>query len=347
MAHEGGWQANRIRAPHLVGDDWLNVAQPLTMDELVAGGPVLVDFWESSCVNCIRTLPYLVAWHERYAPWGLTIVGIHSPEFAFGRERETVAAAIHRFALPYPVLMDPAHRNWDAFANRAWPTKYLIDSQRIIRFMARGEGRYGETESAIQTLLREAHGEALPLPPPLEPLRPTDVPGAVCYRTTPELYAGYAQGRFGGDEPQALSTPQAFPSQAERAEGLLYLEGAWRVEPEWAEAAGQESRLHVPYRAAEFNAVLASASGEPLRVYLLHDGQSLRLDEMGEDVVVDGELGSYVTVRGPRLYNLVINLDFALHEITLAPAAPDLRVYAFSFASCTKPTQEPGDWVVP
>ncbi|MDQ4077742.1 MAG: redoxin domain-containing protein, partial [Chloroflexota bacterium] len=124
------WQRIRIRAPHLKGgaEDWINVDAPLTMEELVGDGVVLVDFWDYTCVNCIRTLPYLIEWHERYAPLGLTIVGIHTPEFAFAQEREAVEAAVDRLGIPYPVLLDNEQANWSAFANRTWPTKYLIDS---------------------------------------------------------------------------------------------------------------------------------------------------------------------------------------------------------------------------
>ncbi|MDQ4077168.1 MAG: hypothetical protein M3220_13080, partial [Chloroflexota bacterium] len=248
---------------------------------------------------------------------------------------------------PYPVLLDNAQTNWYAFSNRAWPTKYLIDHERIIRFITMGEGRYIQTEEAIQRLLRELHGDHLELPSPMEPLRPTDAPGAVCYPTTPELYAGYAHGRLGNAQPWSEGIVQRFQPVQEREEGKLYFEGFWRTEQEFSESAGEHSLLHVPYRAAELNAVLATADGEPSRLFLLQDGQPLAVDEMGEDVVMDRDIGSYVTVRLPRMYNLAINPDFARHEITLEAAAPGLRVYAFTFVSCTKFSLEEGDVVIP
>lgn len=322
-----------IRAPHLVQGDWLNSNRAWTMEELVQGAIVLIDFWEYSCVNCLRTLPYLVAWHERYAPLGLRIVGIHTPEFAFGQERANIERAILRYDIPYPTLLDNSHQNWYGFTTRAWPTKYLIDTQRKIRYTTVGEGKYSETEAMIQTLLREWHGEELELPALMEPLRPTDIPGAVCYPATPELYAGYAHGRLGNPGDFGLDTVRSFEPLSEREEGKLYFEGSWYGNREYSESAGTDAVLRVPYRAAELNVVLASADGSPLRVHLLHDGTPIAMDEAGTDVILDSELGTYLTVSSPRMYSLVFNPDVARHEITLEPVRPGLRVYAFTFVA--------------
>lgn len=333
------WQQTPVRAPHLVQGEWLNTDHPLTMEALVQGGIVLVDFWEYSCVNCIRTLPYLIEWHDRYAALGLHIIGIHTPEFAFGREKENVAAAIRRYDIPYPVLLDNEMGNWYGFTNRAWPTKYLIDSNRRLRYSAVGEGSYQETEAAIQQLLRELHGEALELPPLLEPFRSTDATGAVCYPATPELYAGYAHGRLGNEGDFALNDSRLFEAVDTREEGKLYFEGNWRGESEFSESVDTQSVLRVPYRAAELNVVLASADGQPRRVHLLHDGTPIALDEAGEDVVIDSEIGAYVVVSRPRMYHLVTNPDVARHEITLEPSGAGVRVYSFTFVSCINPNE--------
>src|SRR5687767_4416837 len=122
-----------IRAPELHGDSWINTEQPLALAELVSGGVALVDFWDYTCINCLRTLPYLIEWHERYSDLGLRIVGVHMPEFGFAREPSMVQAAVARLGIPYPVILDNEQQNWSAYATRAWPTKHLIDSQRIIR----------------------------------------------------------------------------------------------------------------------------------------------------------------------------------------------------------------------
>ena len=216
-----------IRAPHLVQGEWVNSDHTWTMETLVRDAVVLVDFWEYSCVNCLRTLPYLALWHERYAALGLRIVGIHTPEFSFGRDRYNLERALNRFDIQYPVLLDNEQGNWSAFATRAWLTKYLIDSRRRIRYTTVGEGRYADTETMIQTLLRELHGEDIALPPLIEPIRPHDLPCAVCYPATPELYAGYAHGRLGNSGDFGLDTRRTFAPVSERAEGKLYFEGSW------------------------------------------------------------------------------------------------------------------------
>ncbi len=322
-----------IRAPHLVQGEWVNSDRAWTMETLVRDAVVLVDFWEYSCVNCLRTLPYLALWHERYAALGLRIVGIHTPEFSFGRERDNLERALNRFDIQYPVLLDNEQGNWSAFATRAWPTKYLIDSRRRIRYTTVGEGRYADTETMIQTLLRELHGEDIALPPLIEPIRPHDLPGAGCYPATPELYAGYAHGRLGNPGDFGLDTSRTFAPVSERAEGKLYFEGSWNGTVEYSESADTDAVLRVPYRAAELNAVLASADGAPLRVHLLHDSTAIAMDEAGEDVVMDSEMGTYVIVSTPRMYTLVLNPDLGQHEITLEPVRPGLRVYAFSFVA--------------
>lgn len=320
-----------IRAPHLVQGDWLNTDRAWTMETLVQGAVVLVDFWEYSCINCLRTLPYLVAWHERYASMGLRILGIHTPEFAFGRDRTNIERALRRYDIQYPVLLDNEQKNWSGFATRAWPTKYLIDAQRRIRYTTVGEGHYGDTEAMIQSLLRELHGDGLELPPLMEPIRPNDHPGAVCYPATPELYAGYAHGRLGNPGDFGLDEPRTFDAIIEREEGKLYFEGTWCGTQEYSESAAFDAVLRVPYRAAELNVVLASADGSPLRVHLLHDNTPIAMDEAGEDVVMDSEMGTYIMVSAPRMYTLVLNPDVARHEITLEPTRPGLRVYAFTF----------------
>lgn len=324
-----------IRAPHLVQGQWLNSDHAWTMETLIENSVVLVDFWEYSCINCVRTLPYLTTWHERYEQLGLRIIGIHTPEFAFGHERINIERALHRFNIQYPVLLDNNRQNWYGFTTRAWPTKYLIDTQRRIRYSTVGEGNYGETEAMIQSLLRELHGDSLDLPPLMEPLRPTDVPGAVCYPVTPELYAGYAHGRLGNPGDFGIDEVRHFDPVAVRESGKLYFEGEWIGTQEFSESATQDALLNVPYRAAELNVVMASADGAPLRVHLLHDSSPIALDEAAEDVIVDSEMGTYVMVSSPRMYTLVLNPDVGSHEITLEPSRPGLRVYAFTFvASC-------------
>ena len=136
------------------GLDWLGVPF-LRMDRLIGQHAVLVEFWDFARVHSLRTLPYLSAWHERYAEAGLQVVGVHSPGYSFGRDREVVERAVERLELPYPVLLDPDLAVWRRYGNRGWPGRYLFDRRSLLRFVHYGEGEYPQTELAIQECLRE------------------------------------------------------------------------------------------------------------------------------------------------------------------------------------------------
>ena len=134
-------------------DSWIN-SEPLTMEEL-RGRVVLIDFWTYTCVNCIRTFPYLRDWHAKYADRGLTIVGVHAPEFAFERVRENVVESAMEHGLTYPIAQDNDFKTWRAYFNRFWPAKYLIDQDGVVRYSHFGEGDYDVTEREIRRLLEE------------------------------------------------------------------------------------------------------------------------------------------------------------------------------------------------
>lgn len=342
------WETVPLHAPPLPEGPWLNVDGTPSLATTLARGPLLIDFWEHSCINCLRTLPYLTRWHERYAPFGLTILGVHVPEFAFSRQAEGVQAAIERHDIAYPILLDNEARFWQAHAVRAWPTKILVDGRGRIRYRTAGEGRYGETERAIQRLLQEQHGPGLNLPEPMAPLRPTDVPGAICFRPTPEIHAGSGGSPIAYDpDPPSAGMHRFTPPAGERAAGRLTLSGLWQVHLEYIEAAEAGAQVELVYEAAEVNGVLGAATGSAPRLYLEQDGAPLDLMEAGDDVVVDSEIGSTLVVRTARLYNLLVNPDFAPHLLRLTAAAPGFRLYALSFVSCAKEVFEPGDLRMP
>ena len=164
--------------------EWLNVAL-LRMDRLI-GQVVLVEFWDFARVNSLRTLPYLTAWHERYDGRGLQVIGVHSPGYSFGREREVVERAVGRLDVGFPVLLDPRYEVWRLYGNRGWPGRYLFDRTGVLRFIHYGEGEYEATERAIQELLLELDPEA-ELPDPVEPVRPEDAPGVMLAPQTADL----------------------------------------------------------------------------------------------------------------------------------------------------------------
>ncbi len=345
--------------PPLIGTDassWLNTAE-IPHRAALRGHVVLVDFWDYTCVNCLRTLPYLRAWHQRYADHGLRIIGIHTPEFKFAGHDKQVAQAIEQFKLPYPVLLDNQYANWNQFANRAWPTKYLIDANGYIRYQRQGEGAYATTEQAIQQLLK-ARQPGLKLPKPMRPLREEDSAGAACYRTTPELHAGYqGGGLFGG----ALGNPEGYvtngvmlydlPERKLRQEGQFYLGGFWQAHPEAVSLAGDDlGRVVVPYAAVGVNAVLSPSADtvelmldlppsqkQPL-VEVRLDGQPLPRHLAGADVAYNDHGRALVHVSRPRMYHLVEDSDYAHRELTLVFHARGLALFALTFNTCVAPS---------
>ncbi len=218
------------------GSKWLNVAL-LRMDRLLGRHAVLVEFWDFARVNSLRTLPYLLSWHERYSDAGLQIVGVHSPGYSFGREPETVERAVERLEIPYPVVLDPDLETWRLYGNRGWPGRYLFDRRGLLRYIHYGEGDYGESELAIQECLRELDPE-ISLPAPLDPLRPEDEPGVLL-------------------EPQTADI--ALPKDRERLE----LVRDWVEGEDWLEASDAGAAAEFQYRAGGAFAVLSGADTEP------------------------------------------------------------------------------------
>lgn len=336
-----------VRMPEFAPGDWLNTNHPLTRETL-RGQPLLIDFWDYTCVNCLRTFPYLNAWHPRYHDLGLNMIGIHAPEFKFARSRAQIEAAIKAHNLRYPVLLDNEYANWEQFAVRAWPTKILVDHNGYIRYQVRGEGAYQRTEQAIQAVLRLRDPDVA-LPQLLEPVRPEDASGAVCYRSTPELYAGYARGALGNPEGYAASGPLVYrlPLEFQRVNGSFYAEGIWQAGPEAFAFAGREAgRIVVPYQAAGVNAVL-SPSADPVEVMLnlrptdapplidvLLDGAFLTPENAGADIEYNDGGVSYIKVDRPRMFELVKQAVHGMHELELIFRAGGLALYAFTFNTC-------------
>lgn len=321
-----------IRVPE-IGRDWIN-SPGLTMRGL-RGRVVLVDFWDYTCVNCIRTLPYLKEWHKRYKDKGLVIIGVHAPEFYFARTTEHVRRAVREFGMEYPVVLDNDFQIWQSFANRYWPAKFLVDKDGYLRFFSFGEGGYQESERRIQQLLKEIDPQ-VELPPPLEPVRDTDVPGAVCHRATPELYLGHRRGRLGnpGDFQKDRRADYTLPGSIE--EEAVYLAGPWSSSAEAAEVAGSGARLCLRYSAAEVNLVMAPPKSGPGRITLRQDEAPLPPGSAGADARYDAGGPACIEVDVPRMYSLVRNKDFGSHLLELASSAEGLRLYAFTFVSCVR-----------
>jgi len=183
-----------IPAPEFPPDvEWLN-APFARVSQLMGRHAVLVEFWDFARINSLRTLPYMKAWHERYADAGLALLGVHSPGYSFGQDRATVERAVERLEVPYPVALDSSHEVWQAYRVRGWPARYLFDRRGLLRWFHFGEGDYLDTEQAIQETLLEIDPD-LSLPAPLDPLRPEDAPGVVMDAQTADIALPGDRGR--------------------------------------------------------------------------------------------------------------------------------------------------------
>jgi thiol-disulfide isomerase/thioredoxin len=300
------------------GHRWLN-SPPLTMAGL-RGRVVLVDFWTYTCINCLRTLPYLKAWDERYRAQGLTIAGVHTPEFAFERNTANVRAAIGRQGIRYPVVQDNDYGTWNAFGNQYWPAKYLIDARGRVRYVHFGEGEYKETEAAIRTLLAEAGDARLGAA-----ATPRAVVETVGHRATPETYLGSARAKgFSPVGPRPGTHDYTALAPAKLPQSVFSLGGRWRVDRESARAVrGATISARVVGRAVYL--VLSSEGGRPRHLRVELDGRPIAPRAAGDDVR-DGVL----TVRGQRLYDLVKLASAGEHVLTLRFDA-GVSGFAFTF----------------
>lgn len=331
-------EAGPVRAPDFPsGVTWLQ-GGPLTLAGL-RGRPLLIDFWDYTCVNCLRTLPYVKEWHRRYQDHGLVVVGVHAPEFSFAHNADHVRRAVVEQGLEYAIVVDNEYAIWQAYANRYWPAKYLVDGKGYLRYYHFGEGAYQETEGELQTLLREAFPEAI-LPAPMDPLRDEDMPGAVCYRVTPELYLGYQRGRIGNTAGIVPDKPATYRSLDKHPDGYFFLEGDCMLTAEMSArpvGATGESKLHVRYLGKDVNLVIQPPlAGGDARIELLQDGVPLAAEDAGADTRVEGGR-AVVVLDTPRMYRLVSNRDIDTHELTLVTTSDGVSLYAFTFTSCLVP----------
>src|ERR671927_22844 len=236
---------------------------PLSLKDL-KGKVVLVDFWTYSCINCIRTIPYLVDWNEKYADKGLVIVGVHSPEFEFEKNIDNVKAAIQKYGIKYPVLQDNDKGTWDAYQNRYWPRKYLIDNEGYIRYDHIGEGGYAEIEKGIQSLLTERAAQAGISEINLNINKNTTTPKNVqtvdfAKVNTPELYFGYQLARAPLGNPEGFKPNQivtySVPQRSDIKPNAIYLIGDWKNNADNMELQSDTGRIALVYSAKSANIV--------------------------------------------------------------------------------------------
>lgn len=329
-------------APELVGlTDWQN-SPPLTLAALrEQKRVVLIDFWTYTCVNCIRTLPYLKQWQERYASAGLTIIGVHAPEFDFEKDPANVKRAVEAHGIKWPIAQDNDMKTWAAFDNNAWPAKYLITAEGQIPYTHIGEGGYDETEQQIRAALTAAGHDVSKIASGGLP-EPTRDPKAT--RITRELYGGFernytARGAYaaqneyygGGGETRDYTDPKGV-----RSDDVWYLQGRWRAERE-AIAHARETQNLEDYLAFRFSARSVNVVMQPKTpgasyvVVVEIDGRLLRRDEAGTDVTFDAQGRSIVTVDTAKMYSIMILPALGDHEAKLRSNSADFAMYAVTF----------------
>ena len=316
-------------------DGWLN-SPPLSLAEL-RGRVVLLDFFDYTCVNCLRTLPYLTRWWERYRDHGLTIIGLHAPEFDLGADPENVRRGLELYGISYPVALDSHYRIWRAFRNNVWPRHFLVDVDGVVVEDHAGEGGYRETEANIQLLLRDMDPAVADLPL-LDPMRPEDGPGVQVLPQTPELYLGYQRGTL----PQGYRRRQVvdYRDPGEHRVPAVYLQGPWHAGPQSLQHAREtdlpgQDYLQLEYLAQEVNLVLRGSPERPYRVYLSLDGQRVPAGYQGAEVMEEGN-ATYLLVDQPRMYQLVDG-DYGVHSLRLSSASDQLTAYAFTFGAWSIP----------
>ncbi len=311
------------KAPDLVGIAGYINTTPEELKASIKDKVVLYDIWTYSCINCIRTLPYITAWSDKYADQGLLIIGIHSPEFEFEKDFNNVKIAVEKYGITYPVVLDNDMKTWKAFENRYWPRKYIADSEGYIRYDHIGEGAYDETEKVIQRLLEEraqllglnvAAAQSL-----------VDIEEHQFSARTPELYFGYqfAAGRnhLGNSEgfKPEQSVTYSIPDKLYR--DFFYIEGKWQNFADRMKLVSEEGKVVLPYFAKSVN-IVASNNAD---LQILLDGNPITQEYAGTDVQ-DG----MVHVTEDRLYNIISSDNAGEHTLTII-ANVGFEIYTFTF----------------
>jgi len=314
-------EAKEITSP----DGFINT-DGITVSENIGKKVILVDFWTYSCINCQRTLPYLNAWHEKYADKGLVILGVHTPEFQFEHKYENVLAAVKQYDIKYPVILDNDYSTWTAYKNSYWPRKYLIDIDGFIVYDHIGEGSYDETEKKIQELLEERMSVlGLTGDIPSDMAQPVGVSNTNFSESrSPEIYFGAGRNLYLGNGKsqrkgmQSLSAPEGIKTN------ILYLVGDWDFDNEYAENKSNDAKIIFRYRARDV--FIVTQGSTPVQATILLDGKPLG-KEKGSDVTEE----STVMFSGDGLYKLVEGDAYEEHTLEIIIEDPGLQVFTFTF----------------
>lgn len=301
----GGRSLNRNVPELVLGGEWFN-SSPLELSKL-KGKVVLIDFWTYTCINCIRTLPYLKSWHEKYKDKGLVIIGVHTPEFEFEKNPRNVEKAISDFSLTYPIMQDNNYETWNAFGNRYWPAKYLIDREGRLRYTHFGEGEYDESERMIQNLLQEAGI--------LTDNMPISNPGYEIESRTPETYLGYQRiDNFSSNEKIREDEKYAYTVPQKLDRNHFAFGGTWMIRDEKAEPE-RSATLQLDFQSKSVYLVMGSKNSTEGRVR----------------IYLDNKFVSEISVDDYRLYDLIKLGESGRHLLKLEFLDSNLELFAFTF----------------
>ena len=314
------------KAPKLTGiSDYINT-MPDELQKEIEGKVVLYDIWTYSCINCIRTLPHITAWDDKYSDDGLLIIGIHSPEFEFEKDVNNVAMAVEKNGINYPVVLDNDKETWKAFENRYWPRKYIADHEGYIRYDHIGEGAYQETEKVIQELLKERANSLGMQIASAEELVEIEEFQHSNFRT-PELYFGYkfAQGRnqLGNDEGFNPGKEVTYSLPDNPRLHYFYLDGTWKNLEGGMELISESGTILLQYNAKEVN-IVAGNSAE-LEIFL--DDEPISKNYAGNDIISENR----VQIKEHDLYNIISSDEPSTHILRIEANQPGFEIYTFTF----------------
>ncbi len=305
-------------------DGYINTGgKPITIASLIGKKVVLLDFWTYSCINCQRVTPYLNAWYAKYKDLGLEIIGVHAPEFKFETDINNVQAAVTKFGIKYPVVLDSNHFTWDAYGNEYWPEHYLIDINGLVVDRHIGEGDYDTTEHTIQKLLRErAQALGLNITIPTDTVNISETIAA----NSPETYFGSDRNEYLANGTQGQTGVQTLtrPSDSDIQTNQLNLVGTWNFSGEYATNQSKDARIIYKYDSQHVYLVASSQAG--VSITILRDGVPLTTDR-GADVDAQGN----VTIKQARLYDLVDQSSMQEHTLEIIIHNPGLDAYTFTF----------------
>ena len=321
-----GVEANSL--PDLSGATaWIN-SSPLNREQL-KGKVVLVDFWTYSCINCLRTLPYVEAWAEKYKQSGLVVIGVHTPEFPFEKDKANVEKAVHDLGITYPVAMDNDYKIWNGFSNEYWPAHYFIDATGKIRFHHFGEGNYDESERWIQELLKERGASATPTGTVAVQGLGAEAAADMGEVQSPETYVGYSRAQnFAGSGGVQKDLPHMYVPPSELQLNQWALGGKWNDHEQIAESVEPKARIVFRFHARDLHLVLGpTAGGHPVHFRVTLDGKPL-----GENHGADTDSLGVGVVRENRLYQLVRQKgEITDHVFEIQFDEPGAQAFAFTF----------------